>query len=205
MAATNEANKIKNGWHPRVKTTVNDALVRGCASSNGNPVCTLYIYFLKQETPCDAFFSSAQSCDPFGYCHEVVYASTILSHWLLDMDLESDFLGRTSPLLLTLLNHAADKQVFVSHEVIVKVVILKPSSFITIGGAVAILNLRSQLEQPSHCISVFLISFSLSSFFQITWLQVVVPISILVAIKYAVIARNFTFYVKKRFMVSITK
>ena len=109
-----------------------------------------YIYFLKQEAPCDAFFSSAQSCDPFGYCHEVVYASTILSHWLLDMDLESDFLGRTSPLLLTLLNHAADKQVFVSHEVIVKVVILKPSSFITIGGAVAILNLRSQLEQPSH-------------------------------------------------------
>lgn len=97
-----------------------------------------YIYFLKQEAPCDAFFSSAQSCDPFGYCHEVVYASTILSHWLLDMDLESDFLGRTSPLLLTLLNHAADKQVFVSHEVIVKVVILKPSSFITIGGAVAI-------------------------------------------------------------------
>ena len=25
-----------------------------------------YIYFLKQEAPCDAFFSSAQSCDPFG-------------------------------------------------------------------------------------------------------------------------------------------
>ena len=163
-----------------------------------------YIYFLKQEAPCDAFFSSAQSCDPFGYCHEVVYASTILSHWLLDMDLESDFLGRTSPFLLTLSNHAADKQVFVSHEVIVQVVIPKQSSFITIGSAVAILNLRSQLEQPSHCISVFLISFYVSSFFQITWLQVV-PISILVAIKYAVIARNFTFYVKKRFMVSIAK
>lgn len=137
MAATDEANKIKNGWHPIVKTTVNDAFVRGCASSNGNPVCTLYIFF-ETGGPGDAFFSSAQSCDPFGYCHEVVYPSTILSHWLLDMDLESDFLGRTSPLLLTLLNHAADKQVFVSHEVIVKVVILKPSSFITIGGAVAI-------------------------------------------------------------------
>lgn len=60
-----------------------------------------YIYFLKQEAPCDAFFSSAQSCDPFGYCDEVVYASRILAHWLLDMDLESDFLGRTSPLILT--------------------------------------------------------------------------------------------------------
>ena len=80
----------------------------------------------------------------------MVYASRILSHRLLDMDLKSDFLGRTSPFLLTLSNHAADKQVFVSHEVIAKVVILKPSSFITIGGTVAILNLRSQLEQPSH-------------------------------------------------------
>ena len=105
-------------------------------------------------------FSSAQSCDPFGYCHEVVYASRILSHRLLDMDLKSDFLGRTSPFLLTLSNHAADKQVFVSHEVIVQVVIPKQSSFITIGSAVAILNLRSQHEQPSHCISVFLFSFS---------------------------------------------
>ena len=44
----NEANKIKNGWHPIVKTTVNDALVRSCALSSGNPFVTLYIYILKQ-------------------------------------------------------------------------------------------------------------------------------------------------------------
>ena len=167
---------------------------------------SLYIYFLKQlGGPVRCLFSSVQSCDPFGQCHKVAYASRILSHRLLDMDLKSDFLGRTSPLLLTLSNRAAYKQVFGSHEVIVQVVIPKPSSFITIGSAVAILNLRSQHEQPSHYILVFLFSFSLSSFFQITRLQAVVPISILVAIKYAVIARNFTFYVKKRFMVSITK
>ena len=78
-------------------------------------------------------FSSVQSCGPFRQCHKVVYASRILSHWLLDIDLKSDFLGRTSPLLLTLSNHAAYKQVFGSHEVIVKVVTPKPSSFITTG------------------------------------------------------------------------
>ena len=101
LAATDEANKIKTGQHPRVKTTVNDALVRGCTSSNGNPVFILYIFFeTVRRSRAMFFFSSVQSCDPFGQCHKVVYASRILSHWLLDIDLESDFLGRRSPLPL---------------------------------------------------------------------------------------------------------
>ena len=51
MAATHEASKIKNGWPPRVKTTVNDDLVRSCALSSGNPFVTLYIYFETVRRP----------------------------------------------------------------------------------------------------------------------------------------------------------
>lgn len=133
LAATDEANKIKNGWHPRVKTTVNDDLVRSCALSSGNPFVTLYIFFQTVGRPRAMPFLFCPKLWSFRQCHKVVYASRILSHRLLDMDLKSDFLGRTSPLLLTLSNHAAYKQVFGSHEVIVKVVIPKPSSFITTG------------------------------------------------------------------------
>ena len=74
MAATDEANKIKNGWHPRVKTTVNDDLVRSCALSSGNPFVTLYIFFQTVGRPrAMPFLSKAVVLSPVsqsGVCFE---------------------------------------------------------------------------------------------------------------------------------------